>query len=60
MFEDRLISRGDKEWLQGVLQEQIKSNFRVDLAKEDWDGVVWVNFLRPGADEKLYEEATDI
>ncbi|CAD7974708.1 unnamed protein product [Amoebophrya sp. A25] len=60
VFEDRLISQGDKDWLRGVLGEMVKATFRVDLARDQWEGIVWVNFLRPGAEEKLYEEATDM
>ena len=60
VFEDRLIDLGDKQWLRNALQDILRSKFRLDWPMAEWESVLFCNFLKPGAEEKLYEEALDV
>ena len=59
VFEDRLISEGDKNWFRDVIADLMKTKFRIDLPMDQWLGMIWCNFMKPGAEDKPYDEVTD-
>jgi dynein heavy chain len=62
VFADRLISKEDTKWFDGLLEEQVKTN----LEGMEWQTMVegrpimCSDFMIPGADPKIYEEIKDL
>jgi dynein heavy chain len=61
VFCDRLICQEDKDWFLKAMGELLKVKFRVqDYDADTWQRIMWGDFLRPGSDTKVYEEAKDM
>jgi len=62
VFYDRLINREDQVWFESKVVELLSRHFRETLNAEDLyneKSVLFCDFMRPGADKKLYEECRD-
>jgi dynein heavy chain len=61
VFCDRLISQEDKDWFLKAMGELLKVKFRVqDYEADTWQRIMWGDYLRPGSDTKVYEEAKEM
>ncbi|CAM9277540.1 unnamed protein product [Ascophyllum nodosum] len=64
VFYDRLINRDDQQWFVGLILELLPRFLKVSWEKEDLfdegSPVIFCDFLRPGADKRLYEESRDM
>ncbi|KAF4654403.1 hypothetical protein FOL47_009992, partial [Perkinsus chesapeaki] len=64
VFYDRLINEEDRKWYVDTLMKLVKVKFRADnLQASDVFGdtpLMWGDFLRPGSDNKVYEEIADL
>jgi len=62
VFYDRLINRDDQVWFEKKIVELVSRHFRENVDAESLfqdKSVLFCDFLRPGAEKKLYEEAVD-
>ena len=62
VFHDRLVSKAERDWFNGIIMEQLHRSFRLSWTREsvfEEGPLLFADFLRPGADEKLYEEVRD-
>lgn len=64
VFYDRLINEEDRKWYVETLLDLVKLKFRTDkMRADDLFGatpLMWGDFLKPGADNSVYEEITDL
>ena len=65
VFFDRLINQDDRDWLINLICELFQRNLGKTWKKDELFGAdkippIFVDFLKPGAEEKPYEESTDI
>ena len=63
VFHDRLINAQDKRWFTELIVDLLSRNFRLSWNHEDlFEGspIVFANYMRPGAEERLYEECRDM
>lgn len=64
VFCDRLNTCEDQEWFEDMTCELLKRNFSIDWKKEDLyhstNPLIFGDFLKPGAPDKLYELCPDI
>ncbi|KAF4741996.1 hypothetical protein FOZ62_025000 [Perkinsus olseni] len=64
VFYDRLINEDDRKWYVETLLSLVKVKFRADnLQADDLFGaapLMWGDFLKPGSDNRVYEEITDL
>ena len=63
VYQDRLINHEDTKWFDDICEELVESK----MPGLDWSDVmpqrealIFCDFLQPGADPLVYEEATDI
>jgi dynein heavy chain len=64
VFHDRLINIDDKKWFTQLVITLCNRNFRFPWKHEDLfengDPILWCHFLRPGGDDRLYEESKNL
>lgn len=63
VFHDRLISLEDRQWFKEMIVELLRRQFKQDITLENlFDGempLTFCDFVRPGLDPSVYEEAKD-
>eukprot|EP01039_Chlorochromonas_danica_P005727 gene5727-6311_t len=62
IFYDRLINKEDQAWFQKMMVELCSRFLRMSMSQEDLFNkpIVFVDFLRPDAEVRFYEEIRDL
>ncbi|CEL99773.1 unnamed protein product [Vitrella brassicaformis CCMP3155] len=63
VFHDRLIDENDKGWFRDAMIKLLQGKFRLQWTADDTfinNTIMWGDYLRPGADQRVYEEVKDM